>query len=80
MRDVINNLTITRVFSSEDRYYIYKGGLYYLVSNKKDVLRLFSDKEHDIKRMLHREHLKLKRKTFEVSLVKVTAFYDQLIH
>lgn len=80
MRDVINNLTITRVFSSEDRYYIYKDGLYYLVSNKKDVLRLFSDKEHDIKRMLHREHLKLKRKTFEVTLVKVTAFYDQLIH
>lgn len=80
MRDVINNMTLTRVFSSEDRYYIYKDGLYYLVSNKKDVLRLFSDKEHDIKRMLHREHLKLKRKTFEVSLVKVTAFYDQLIH
>ena len=80
MRDVIENLTITRVFSSEDHYYIYKDGLYYLVSNKKDVLRRFADKKHDIIRMLHRNHLKLKRKTFEVALVKVTAFYDQLIH
>lgn len=80
MRDVIEGLTIIRVFSSADRYYIYKNGLYYLVSNKKDVLSLFADKKHDINRMLHRDHLKLKRKTFGEALVKVTAFYDQLIH
>ena len=80
MRDVIEGLTIVRVFSSEDYFYIYRNGLYYLVSNKKDVFRLFADKKHDITRMLHREHLKLKRKTFEEALVKVTAFYDQLVH
>ena len=80
MRDVIEDLSITRVFSSEDRYYIYKDGLYYLVSNQKDVFRLFPDKKHEINRMLHREHLKLRKKTFEEALVKVTALYDQSIH
>lgn len=80
MEDKIESMTVIRVFSVGDRFYIHKDGLYYLVTNKKDVFRLLADKKHDIKKMMRKNHIKLNRKTFESSLVKVTAFYDQLIH
>lgn len=76
----INDLTVIRVFYSADRFYIHRDGIYYLVSNKKDVFRLMADKKNDIKKMMRRKHIKLRRKTFESSLVEVAAFYDQLIH
>jgi len=80
MEDKIESSTIIRVFNTGDRFYIHKDGLYYRVTGKKDVFRLFADKKHDIKKMMRKNHIKLNRKTFESSLVKVTAFYDQLIH
>lgn len=79
-QDNIQNLVVVRVFYNGDRFYIHKDGIYYLVSNKKDVFRLFADKIHDIKKMMRKKHLKLRHNTFESSLEKVTAFYDQLIH
>lgn len=80
MYDKIEDLTIVRIFTSQDRFYIYKDGLYYLVTNKKGVLLLFADKKHEIKKMMRKKRLKLRRETFESSLVEVIAFYDQLIH
>ena len=80
VQDKIENLTLTTVFYSNDLFYIHKGGIYYLVSNKKDVFRLLGDKKHEIKKMMRKNHFKLNRKTFESSLIKVTAFYDQLTH
>ncbi len=79
-QDNIESLTVVRVFSPKDRFYIHKDGLYYLVSNQKDVFRLFADKKRDIKKMMRKKHFKLRRQTFESSLIKVTAFYDQLSH
>lgn len=74
----IENFTVIRVFYPADRFYIHKDGIYYLVSNKKEVFRLLADKEHEIKKMMRRKHIKLKHKTFESSLTEVIAFYDQL--
>jgi len=71
---------VVRIFYPKDRYYLHKDSLYYLVSNKKDVLHLFKDKAHDIKKYMRKHHLKLRRKNFEEPMVKVTEFYDQLTH
>jgi len=71
---------VVRVFYTKDRFYIHKGGLYYLVNNKKDVYRLFNDKIHDVKKMMRRQHVKIRRKNFETATQKVTQFYDQLTH
>lgn len=67
-------------FIDHTHYYIHKNGLYYLVSNKKDVYHVFDDRIHDLKRMMRRNHIKIRRKNFETALIKVTAFYDQLSH
>jgi hypothetical protein len=69
---------IVRVFYPKDRFYVHKGGLYYLVNSRKDVLRLFEDKEHELKKLMRKQHLKFRRKTFEQSLIKAVAGYDQL--
>ncbi|MEO8823258.1 MAG: hypothetical protein ABI366_06745 [Ginsengibacter sp.] len=67
-------------FINHTHYYIHKNGLYYLVSNKKDVYHVFEDNIRDLKRRMRRNHIKLRRKNFETALIKVTAFYDQLSH
>lgn len=77
MDEVIRN-EVTRRFFETDRFYVRKNGLYYWVSNKKDVFKLFSNKKRDIKKMLSKQHLKMKRSNFENVLTRVVAFYDQL--
>ena len=76
----IKDNALIRIFSPKDRFYVHKDSLYYLVSNKKDVLHLFKDKAHDIKKYMRKHHLKFRRKNFEEPIVKVTEFYDQLTH
>lgn len=71
---------LVRIIYPKDRFYVHKDSLYYLVSNKKDVLRLFKDKSHEIKKYMRKHHLKFRRKNFEEPVVKVTEFYDQLTH
>ena len=76
----IKDNVVVRIFSAKDRFYVHKDSLYYLVSNKKDVLHLFKDKTHDIRKYMRKNHLKFRRKNFEEPMVKVTEFYDQLTH
>lgn len=80
LEDVIKDNTVIRVFTEKDHFYIYKNGLYYLVSNKKEAFRLFADKQHKVKKMLRHEHIKITRKNFESGLQKAVEFYDQLTH
>ena len=72
--------TVIRIFSSKDHFYIHKNGLYYLVTNKKDVFRLLNDNRHDLRKAMRQQHLKFRRKNFESALVKAIAIYNQLIH
>ena len=76
--EVIENDAVIRIFSPADHFYIYKEGRYFLVNAQKDVFRLFTDKTHEIRKMMRQQHIKLRRKNFENALLKVTAFYDQL--
>ena len=78
MEDVIKDNMIVRLFTEKDHFYIYKNGLYYLVSNKKEVFHLFADEQQRVKKMLRREHVKIKRNDFETGLQKAVEFYDQL--
>jgi hypothetical protein len=72
--------TVTRIFSSKDHFYIHKKGLYYLVSNKKEVFRLLNDNRHDLRKTMRQQHLKFHRNNFESALVKAIEIYNQLIH
>ena len=76
----IQGTTMTTIFQSKNRFYIHKNGLYYLVSGKKDMFRVFSDHLRELKKVMRQNHLKLRHKNFETAAVKATAFYDQLTH
>ena len=80
MDSPIKGNMVVRVFYIKDRFYVHKDKLYYLVNSKKDVYHLFNDKVHEIKKFMRKQHLKLRRKSFEKTMIKVTAFYDQLTH
>ncbi|HEY5407527.1 MAG TPA: hypothetical protein VIJ92_10570 [Ginsengibacter sp.] len=78
MEDAIKDNSVVRIFTEKDHFYIHKNGLYYLVTNKKEVFRLFADKQHQLKKMLRHEHIKIGRKNFETGLLRAVEFYDQL--
>lgn len=67
---------VVRVMTSKDFFYIHKSGLYYLVSDKKDIVRVLGDRKGDIKKMMRSQHLKLNGKNFENTLLSVVTFYD----
>lgn len=69
---------VLRIFYPKDFYYVRKDDVYYLVSNKRDVYRVLARKKNDIKKALHRKHLKLKRKTFEEALLAAVMAYDKV--
>jgi len=71
---------LVRTFYVKDRFYIHKDGLYYLVNTKKDVYRLFQDKLKDVRKLMRKQHVKIRHKNFEQATTKVTQFYDQLTH
>ena len=77
---VIQGDILVTKFVNHNRFYIHKNGLYYLVSNKKDIFHVFEDKLRELKKMMRRNHIKMRRKNFETTATKVTSFYDQLTH
>lgn len=77
MQEILRDNPVVTLIYPNDFFYIHKNGLYYLVSNKKDVFRVLADKRNDIRKMMRRQHIKLNRKTFESTLTSVVTFYDQ---
>jgi hypothetical protein len=76
--DVIEDNTVVRAFSLKDRYYIYKGGNYYLLNKLKDVFDILPDKRRELKTFVHQNHMRMQHADFELKLTKLTAFYDQI--
>lgn len=76
-KDVIKDNELLRIFGNEDRYYIFKGGKYYLVNNKKDVYNLLNDKKSEIKSAMRRRKIKFRKNNFEEALLVATEIYDQ---
>jgi hypothetical protein len=76
----IQGTTLTTSFPSKNHFYIHKNGLYYLVTGKKDILSVFGDHLRELKKLMRQNHLKLRRKNFEIAAAKATSFYDQLTH
>ena len=80
LNPVIKGSVVVTVFETKDRFYIHKNNIYYLVSNKKEVFKVFHDKYRELKKRLRKEHLKFRLKNFENTLIHAVAFYDQLTH
>ncbi len=60
-------------------HYIKKAAAYYAVNSKKNVLSILGDKKKDIQQYIRKNKLSF-RKDRDNMLVKVMAYYDQLIN
>lgn len=72
------NSRILYRFYEKNIHYVKKGGIYYRVNNKKDVLRLYgSEYQSAIKREIRRHGLNWRR-DFEQCLIAATSYYDKV--
>jgi hypothetical protein len=62
-------------FDEKTRYYIYKNESYYEVSSKASMLQLFSDKKHELKRLLKEDHIRFKTDK-EKAIVAILKYYE----
>lgn len=82
LRQTHSNLDELKVrfdFLDRDRVYVKKNDLYYLVSNKSDLLKLFHANRTAIKRLVRKEDLNW-RKDFERCVVIASRYYDNTRH
>jgi len=66
-------------YVEKSRYYILHREVYHQVRNKSSLLKLFHDKKSDLKKFIRSNKLDF-RHSWENSLVKVAAFYDDINH
>jgi hypothetical protein len=75
--ETINNGSAATQYVEDDRYFIKKSNVYYPVSNKQSILRVFKDKKKDIQKLLKKNKIKFKPNP-EFGIVKAAQYYDQL--
>lgn len=66
-------------FKNKDKFYIKKNGIFYRVSNRREVIRILAAHSSAINKEIRKEGLNW-RKNFEESLVTASQQYDQLTH
>jgi hypothetical protein len=61
----------------QDRYYLYRNGLFEQIKNKNSLLSALKDKRNALQQFIKQNNLKLKQ-NFEEDAVRVVAYYNQL--
>jgi hypothetical protein len=69
--------TVERRVYEQDRYYLYKNGLFETIKNKNSLLSALKDKKNAVQQFIKQNNLKLKQ-NFEEDAARVVAYYDQL--
>ncbi len=64
--------------SAKSSFYLLKEGSYFRIKNKKDLLKMLSDKRNELNHYIRRNKIKFKSMP-EIAMTSVVAHYDQLI-
>ena len=76
---IIQGSSMVYNFTSKDKIYIKKGGIYYLVNNKNDVLNLFNKNRAAINSLVKKQNLNW-RKEFDQCVTIAAQYYDNPSH
>jgi hypothetical protein len=71
----IEGTTLLQKFEERIKYYLLKGGTWYPVNHKKDILNIAKDRRKEIQQFLSKNKLNY-RKDHEKTLVAVAKFYN----
>lgn len=65
-------------FPATNKFFLKKNDVYYSVSSKKDILRVFADHTKEMQAYIQRKKLKFKKSQLENSLLELTILYNTL--
>lgn len=65
-------------FFSMDKLFIRKAGVYYPVSKKSSVTRLFADRSKEVQRYVQEHKLRFRKARREADIVELTRYYGSL--
>ena len=65
------------LFSQHEYYYIQKNNIYYPVSDKGSVLKVFGDKRMELEKFLKKNKIKFKKQP-EYAMTRMAEYYDSL--
>lgn len=65
-------------WTSSTEYFFISGSRSFQMKNKKAVLEIMADEEHDVREYINRHKLSFSKKKKERSLIEVTKFYSSL--
>jgi hypothetical protein len=74
---ITSNSTVS-YFSYSVSYYVYKGGAYYPVSSRGSFLKVFKDRNNELRKFIKANSLRFDKLNKEESFVKVASYYDQI--
>jgi hypothetical protein len=69
---------VIREFREQNKYYIFKSGMYNAVKSKKSVLQLYGDKKQEIKQYLRQTNI-LFNQGREEAMVRITEYYSSIV-
>lgn len=70
---------ITYTFYNKNHFFLLKDGHYNNIKSRKDLLKVFTDRKHSIKKYWRKNKIKY-HKDPENAIVKATIYYDHLSH
>ena len=73
----VDGNSIEYLFESSTKRYILMDGIYYPVTNKRSVLKLFAPKKKELKKILKENGVNY-RDNPEIAIVYITRYYDEL--
>jgi hypothetical protein len=76
INEKIEGTALLQKFEETVKYYLLKGGIFYPVKHKKDILTIVKDRRKEVQRFLLKNKLNY-RKDREKTLVAVVEFYNQ---
>jgi hypothetical protein len=78
IREDVSTGELLRFIDPDVYYYIQKDNIFYSIKKKSSILDIFKDRKKDIRQYIRKNKLNYK-KNRDNMLIKVTAYYDQLI-
>ncbi|MEO5593874.1 MAG: hypothetical protein ABIR15_23510 [Chitinophagaceae bacterium] len=78
IREEVSTGELLRYIDVETFYYIQKNNTFYNIKNKSSILDIFKDRKKEVRQYIRKNKLSYKQDR-DGMLVKVTAYYDQLI-
>jgi hypothetical protein len=77
-QEKLNQRQVDIEFTSTDRLFLKKKGIYYPISSKGSVTRLFADHDKEIQKYIQDNKLRFKKATREADIVQLTRYYAGL--